>query len=884
MALDLVTASALILALGYLQGFNTRLRRQRPLLAEWGTGVVAGAMCIIGMLMPIELAGGVIFDARTVVLSLAGFFGGVWVGLIAGVMAAAYRLFLGGAGANVGVLVIIAAVLMGLGYRSLSRGRGWPITPLHLLGFGVLVQLVSIALFTLLPEAIQQQIFPQVAVLYVLVLSPATVLLGLILCGHEDREHTTAALAASEAQLRAITAASPDTSLVIDEDGFIHEAVTPSPDPWPGGIESLRSRRLHRAFPDEVAAAFETGIAQALGSGEPSLFEYALDTSDGRRTFEARARVIDAPLQGRRAVLVVARDITRRLHIAEELRVAAKAFETQHGLLVTDVHKRILRVNQAFTRVTGYPAEEVIGQPTSILSSGRHEGNFFRQMWEQLDLHGSWEGEILNRHRDGNLYPARLTISVVTNESGAVTHYVGSLQDLTQTKQAEAEIHSLALFDQLTSLPNRRQFTERLHMTLSRHHEDPLHGALLFIDIDDFKNVNDLFNHQTGDLLLQQVAQRLRNLLEPEHLAARFGADEFVVLLENLPADPTGAQALAERTGHALLECFRRPFFLEQQYRQVSASIGITVFGGGKQLIDELLLHADLAMHQAKRCGKGRLHFFDPAMQQQVTTRLQLEDDIRQGIRRQEFTLYYQPQVDGQGRVSGAEALVRWPREHGVVPPGEFIPVAEAAGLMPALGKQILRQVCQQLAAWRHDPILGALRISVNLSVSQLFEADFVESLLGILVDTNTPADHLVLEITESLLLNDLDDAQAILRRLRGHGVRFSIDDFGTGYSSLAYLQRLPLNELKIDQSFVNELPANTNNLAIVRMILGLANALNLEVVAEGVETADQWRILRHEGCPHFQGYHFARPMPPDDFQAWVHSPQPFQNRPGLPR
>ena len=872
MALDLAKATALILALGLLQDLNARLWSQRPLLTQLSSGVIFGAMCVIGMMMPIHFEGGIIFDARSVVLSMAGLFGGAWVGLVAGMVAAAYRLHLGGAGSAVGLAVITSSVLLGLAYRQLVQRGQLAITLPQLLAFGALVHLVALLWFTQLPQTYVSTIFSQLALPYLLVLSPATALLGLILRNLAERDRTEAALATSEARLRAITAASPDVTLVVDETGTIQEVFTPSPALLFARADEIRGQKLHQIFAIDQADLYLRFVRQTLAGDDTEPLEYTLPTPAGERRFEARARAIDVPMLGHRAVLIMARDITERRRNEEELRVAAKAFEAQQGMIVTDANNHILRVNRAFTRITGYSPTEVIGHSTRILSSGQHDRNFYVAMWEQIRLNGSWEGEVWNRRRHGNLYPARLAITAVTDDHGAVTHYVGSLQDLTQTKQAEEEIHSLSFFDHLTALPNRRLLTDRLHACLQQRHG----GAVLFIDLDDFKNINDLFNHHSGDVLLQQVAQRLRSLVEPDHTAARFGADEFVVMLDTDTSGPDEARSAAERMGQSILESLRRPFLIEQECRQISASIGITTFNALDSQVDDLLLRADLAMHEAKRRGKNRLHFFDPAMQAEVTARLQLEDDIRRGIAEQQFLLHYQPQVDQHGRISGAEALARWPHpSRGQVSPGEFIAVAEAAGLMTELGNLLLHQVCRQLAIWRNHPNLSEIRVAINLSVTQIFTPGFVDHLLNLLRETGAPAERLVLEITESLLLNDLDDAQAILQTLRAHGVRFSIDDFGTGYSSLAYLQRLPLNELKIDQSFVRDLPENANNLAIVRMVLALADALGLDVVAEGVETDAQWTALRREGCPHFQGYRYARPMPASQLESWAvqHAP-----------
>ncbi len=873
MFLDLAKATALILALGLLQGFNLRLLHGHPRISRWVAGALFGSMCVFGMLMPITLADGVFFDARSVVLGIAALYGGPLVGVIAGVIAGAWRIHLGGAGVTVGLAVVVASVVLGLLYRQGVRRQGWSRQAVPLLMFGVVLHLVALVLFTQLPQSYVAAVFSELALPYLAILAPATVLLGIVLNAIEERQSTERELAASKARLQAIAAASPDIHLVIDEEGRILEVSAPEPDQLYAQPDELRGRRLHQIYPAQQAETFLQFVTDTLQHTDPQRIEYTLETKRGWRTFEARGRAIDVPLQGRKAVVVVARDITERLLAEAELRIAAQAFEAQQGMIITDAATRILRVNRAFTRITGYAASDVVGRDARVLASGHHDQAFYEGIWHALHLHDGWQGEVWNRRKNGALYPARITVTAVRDLASAITHYVEAIEDLTETKQAEREIHSLAFFDHLTALPNRRLLTERLEAVLAASRQTGEEGALLFIDLDDFKNVNDLHNHHNGDLLLQQVAQRLRSLVEPDHTAARFGADEFVILLDHLPTDPAGATVRVEVMGEAILESLNRPFMLEnRQHRQITASIGVVLFNGDDDQAEDVLLQADLAMHEAKRRGKNRLHFFDPAMQEQVTSRLHLEDAIRTGIDQQQFIVHFQPQVNAAGRVTGAEALARWPdAPAGAASPGVFIAAAERAGLMPALGRLLLDQVCTHIAAWQADPVLRSIRVAVNLSVTQIFQPDFVPSLLAALRRTGAPGDCLTLEITESLLLNDLDDAQAILSALRTHGVRFSIDDFGTGYSSLAYLQRLPLSELKIDQSFVRDIAENPSNQAIVQTILALASALRLDVVAEGVESRAQMLALQQRGCTQFQGYWYARPMPPTDFTDWVH-------------
>lgn len=872
MILALAKATALILALGLLHGFNLQLLGGHPRMVRWVAGLLFGGMCVFAMHMPIVVTDGVIFDSRSAVLGIAALYGGPLVGAIAGAIAAFWRLYLGGAGTGVGITVIVAAVCVGLIYRLGVQRLGWSKQALPLLGFGVVLHVIALLLFLRLPEYYHQAVFTKVALPFLAIMAPATALLGLILNAIEDRAQTARALAASQEQLQAIAAASPDIQMVLDDEGRILEVHSGDREVLRTPADEIVGKTLYEVLPTADATEFHQFVRNTLQLEEPQRIDYTLETSVGLRSFEARSRALGVPVQGRPAVVVVARDITDRLAHEAELRIAAQAFEAQQGLVISDANTRILRVNRTFCRITGYQPHEVIGRNAQGLVSGTHDDALQESIWQALREHDGWQGEVWNRRKNGALFPARLTISVVRSKAGDITHYVESLEDLTQSKQAEREIHSLAFYDHLTALPNRRLLTERLETTMNALARTQEHGALLFIDLDDFKKINDLHNHHNGDLILQQVAQRLRSLAEPDHTAARFGADEFVILMAHLGSDPDEATHSVERVADSILERLQVPFTLEnRQYRTITASIGIVLFRAHQPPAKDVILQADLAMNEAKQRGKNRWHFFDPAVQKRVTQRLQLEEALKRGIDQQQFMLHYQPQVNAKHEVIGVEALARWPQApEGAASPGIFISVAERAGLMPALGKVLLEQVCVQLAAWQHVPTMRHLRIAINLSVSQLFQPSFVSDLLETLQRTGAPSNRLVLEITESILLNDLDEAHHTLSTLGAHGIRFSVDDFGTGYSSLAYLQRLPLSELKIDRSFITDLQHAPNNQAIVETIVALASALRLEVVAEGVESVDQVQLLQARGCMLFQGYLFAKAMPPKQLETWV--------------
>ena len=869
MALDLIKATALILALSLLQGFNARFWGERHTARAIGSGLIFGVMCVVGMMMPITLTPGVIFDGRSAVLSMAALFGGPLVGAIAGAVAAAYRLHLGGGGALVGVGVITVSVLLGLLMRVLVRSD--KVTPgfLSFLGLGVVVHVVALLFFLGLPGDTAKRVFEMLALPYLLTLAPATALLGMLLLDLDERQRTGKALRDSEARMRAITEAVPDVLMVLDEDGRYLKIRAPDEKLLIADAESLSGKLMTDVLPPEKAAMFQDYVRRTLQSDSAQMLEYTLDTQGGPRVFEARARALDAPFEGRRAVVLLTRDITDRVRLEEEQRIAAIAFESQQGMMITDAYSVILRVNKAFTAITGFSAEEAIGQRTSLLASGRHDTAFYRAMWSKLHADGVWEGEIWNRRRNGEVYPERLSISAVRNADGMVTHYVAAFMDITFSKAAEDEIRRLAFYDALTGLPNRRLLSDRLGQAMASTSRTSRHGALMFIDLDDFKNVNDLLGHHNGDLLLQKAGARLRDIVRESDTVARFGGDEFVVLLADLPEHSIDAAQQAERVAEAMLAALNRPYVLDGQTRQTSASIGIAMFSGSTHSIDEMLRRADLSMYESKQRGKNRLHFFDPVMQETVTARLRLEDEIRTGLATRQFCVHYQAQVENGRGIVSAEALARWRHpDKGFIPPVQFIPVAERAGLMPALGLQVMEDALEQLARWARKPETAHLSVAINISAAQLYQSDFADSVLEAITRTGAPPGKVVLELTESILLGDVDGAIDVMQRLRARGIRFSIDDFGTGYSSLAYLQSLPINELKIDRSFVRNLPASEGNLAIVRAVVALASALGVKVIAEGVETEDERNALAGNGCQFFQGYLFARPLPADEFEG----------------
>jgi diguanylate cyclase (GGDEF)-like protein/PAS domain S-box-containing protein len=554
---------------------------------------------------------------------------------------------------------------------------------------------------------------------------------------------------------------------------------------------------------------------------------------------------------------------------AEQLRIAATAFETRESLLITDVNGVILRVNHAFTEVTGYTPDEAIGQTPRLLKSGLHDADFYENMWEAVKRTGKWEGETWDRKKNGEVYPAWLTISSVKGEDGIVSHYVGSHVDITERKASEEKIRRLAFHDPLTDLPNRQLLLDRLHQALATYSRSNRKGALLFIDLDNFKSLNDTLGHAMGDLLLQQVAQRLVSCVREGDTVSRLGGDEFVVVLQDLSEKEVEAVEQAETIGAKILASLNQPYQLDKGKFRHSGSIGVILFSGAHQEPEELLKQADIAMYQSKTAGRNTLRFFDPRMQEVINNRVALESELRKAIDNQQFHLHYQVQVDNSRRPIGAEVLIRWMHpEQGMVSPAQFIPLAEETGLIIPIGNWVLHSACAQISAWQQDNLTLDLTLAVNVSAKQFRQADFVSQVEASIQHHGIIPRLLKLELTESLLLEDVSSTVATMRALKEIGVQFSLDDFGTGYSSLQYLKQLPLNQIKIDQSFVRDIAIDQNDAAIVQTILAMAETLGFDVIAEGVETEAQRDFLDLRGCHAYQGYLFGKPMPIEQFES----------------
>ena len=634
--------------------------------------------------------------------------------------------------------------------------------------------------------------------------------------------------------------------------------------------------------PEDRSAGQQIARSLLSGAAASASFEKRYVRKDGTLTWVMLTISIQRDAAGQPLFfLTLVLDINARKHAEEQLAAAQEALrvsETRYrtafqmsldGIALNRLSDGMyIECNKAFIDATGYTREEVVGHTSvelgiwadlsdrqSLLDMARRDG-----VCRNL--------EVRFRRKNGEVFWGLMSATVIELES--VSCILSMTRDISDAKSAEDEIRNLAYYDPLTGLPNRRLLLDRLQQTVAASKRSGRKRALLFIDLDNFKNLNDTLGHHVGDLLLEEVARRLKACIRTVDTAARLGGDEFVVMLEDLSGVSEEAASQARLVAEKIMDRTSRPYILSGRECLSTSSIGITVFGDPNESITEILQQADIAMYQAKAAGRDTLRFFAPALQTAVNTRAALEDELRQGIRRHQFVLWYQPQVD-RGRIIGAEALLRWkhPRR-GILPPAEFIALAEETGLIVPLGNFVLEAACRQGAAWAKRPDAPPLSVAVNVSARQFRQADFVRQVLTALSCTGIDPGLLKLEITESMLLDNLEETVASMHDLKSHGVRFSLDDFGTGYSSLAYLKRLPLDQLKIDRAFVRDMLADPTSSAIARTIVSLSQAMDLSLLAEGVETEEQRASLASLGCHAWQGYLFSPPVPADQFQQFL--------------
>ena len=634
---------------------------------------------------------------------------------------------------------------------------------------------------------------------------------------------------------------------------------------------SLQGRAVWGLFQKTARLQVEEAVRVAITQGQ----SLALEALDVRQSQWLALR--DEPFADGLALQI--RDVTTRRQSQEQLRLLEGSIARLNDLVILteagpfkEPGPRIVFVNDAFESRTGYARAEVLGRSPRFLQGPQTQRERLNQIRNALEQWQPVRVDLINYRKDGEPFWVDLDISPVWDKSRKLTHWVAVGRDVTERKASERRIRHLAFYDALTGLPNRQLLLDRLHATLDQR-AGAQGGALMFIDLDNFKVLNDTLGHQKGDLLLQQVADRLRACVAPQDTVARLGGDEFVILMAPHHAGPQAATAAAAGVADRILRALGEPYPLPGYLHHSTCSIGVTVFGPQPAPVTELLKQADLAMYQAKRAGRNTVCFFDPQMQAVASAHASLAADLRQAWREEQFTLDYQPQVDGQGRMTGVEALLRWRHPvRGLVAPAQFIATAEETSLILDIGRWVLGQACAQLARWAGDAVRQHLSIAVNVSARQFRDPQFVDQVMEAIAQAGIAPRKLKLELTESLLAEGIEVTIAKMGKLQAMGVALSLDDFGMGYSSLSYLKRLPLNQLKIDRAFVKDLFTDANDAAIARTIIGLAQSLRLDVIAEGVETEAQRTFLASQGCQAFQGHLFCPPLPIADLEAYIDS------------
>ncbi|MGA2048420.1 MAG: EAL domain-containing protein [Terracidiphilus sp.] len=637
------------------------------------------------------------------------------------------------------------------------------------------------------------------------------------------------------------------------------------------GVE--RSAALNRTIPEALPHFCSQLILAKLktASRQDSASVFEAHCEKQGRWYEMRC----FPQAGRMSLFF--RNITESVMSRSKLEAAHNRVREQSELLdkaqdaifVQDLESRVLYWNKGAERLFGWAADEVMGRRVAdvFYQTFTDVKNAFSATLKQ----GEWKGEMPKRHKGGKLLIVESRTTLVRDDEGNPTSILAINTDITERKAADSRIHHLAFYDVLTGLPNRVLLRERLESALAADVVEKHPGALLLIDLDDFKTLNDTVGHDIGDLLLQAVGTRLTACVRKVDTVARLGGDEFGVMLEGLSTDLEIAASEVAAVGEKILRACRQAYSLEHYKYDGTTSIGAALFEGTQDTVDELLKRTDLAMYQAKAQGRDSLCFFDPAMESSASARAALLADLKHALQNREFELHYQPQLDSDGRVTGAEALLRWRHaERGMVPPSEFIPLAEAAGLIVDLGHWVLETACSQIAEWERMPEMAGLNIAVNVSIRQFLDSSFVQLVEKVLRESEADPHMLKLEITESFMMEKANDTVAKMTALKVLGVGFSMDDFGTGYSSLSQLKRLPLDQLKIDQSFVRDVMNGPREASIVRTIITLGRSLNMSVIAEGVETEEQREFLKSNGCHAYQGYLFSRALLSADFEAFV--------------
>jgi diguanylate cyclase (GGDEF)-like protein/PAS domain S-box-containing protein len=670
-------------------------------------------------------------------------------------------------------------------------------------------------------------------------------------------------LSVSESKTRALLSAIPDIIMRIQRDGKVLDMQVGSYVRDMGDWITPSNNDVYGYLPKGIFHAVGSSIDNVFASRKMQLIEFQW-SQDAERVRFWEARILP---RDREEVLMVVREITQRKKQDTQLRLWSKVFEdSNEGIMITDGDLNIISVNRAYQSIMGFTETEVVGVDTKTIGAKLHTHSFFRNMVSILKEQGHWQGELSNQRKNGEIFPAWYSISLVPNAQGEPENYIAIFNDITEYKNSRAQIEFLAHHDNLTGLPNRVLLNDRLEMAINTAVRQGEKVGVLFIDLDRFKNVNDSLGHSVGDQLLKETANRLTSIVRTGDTVSRLGGDEFVVLFPKIKDEASLADLTIK-----LRDILQHPYDVSGISLHVTPSIGIAIYPDDGDSVGSLIKNADAAMYLAKEKGRNNYQFYTPLLNSRTLDRLKLESDLRLALDQSSFELHYQPQVFAHsGNLWGAEALVRWRHpERGLVPPAEFIPLAEETGLIIPLGEWVFAEAARQVTAWRKQG-LADLVVSVNISVVQFRRDDFVERITTILKQEGAAAHSLELELTESILMHDMESSIETLKYLRELGFRIAIDDFGTGFSSLNYLRRLPVNVLKIDQSFVREMLAEQATLAIVESIISLAHSLGKETIAEGVETQAELDVLTDRSCRLMQGYYFSKPLPAIGFEAWV--------------
>jgi len=675
--------------------------------------------------------------------------------------------------------------------------------------------------------------------------------------------HAFLDLSLSESKTRALLSAIPDIIMRLQRDGKVLDMQVGSHVYDMGEWVNHDQGEYFGYLPKGIYDAIEFSIQLALTRNQMQMLEFQWSQDNSRvRYWEARISPRD-----RDETLMVVREITQRKKQDNQLRLWAKVFEgSNEAIMITDANLRIISVNRAYENIMGFSEAEVAGIDTIAEGARLHTYSFFRNLVSLLKEQGHWQGELFNQRKNGEIFPSWYSISLVPNAEGKPENYIAIFNDITERKNSRAQIEFLAHHDNLTGLPNRVLLNDRLEMAITTAKRQNEKVGVLFIDLDRFKNVNDSLGHTVGDQLLKEAAKRLSAIIRTGDTVSRLGGDEFVVLFPKIKDEASLADLTIK-----LRDILQSAYSVDGMSLHITPSIGIAVFPDDGDNVNSLIKNADAAMYLAKEKGRNNYQFYTPLLNARTLDRLKLESDLRQSLDSGGFELHYQPQIFAKGgKLWGAEALVRWRHpERGLVSPADFIPLAEETGLIIPMGEWVFAQAARQVTAWRKQG-LPNLVVSVNISAVQFRQDNFIDRIETILKEEGAVSSSIELEVTESILMHDMEASIQMLNYLRKIGFRIAIDDFGTGFSSLNYLRRLPVNVLKIDQSFVRDMLVESASLAIVESIISLAHSLGKETIAEGVETRAELDILTERGCRLMQGYYFSKPLPAQSFEAWL--------------